>query len=160
MNETWLAHHGILGQKWGIRRFQNKDGTLTEAGKKHAKTNEDEEDTKKKQAKERMNYALVSGGIFAGVSAIKSTISIAARNKGLKYMSDGQLKLNIGLESAKAAVRAGRAFVLGGAAGYVAEGIKQGRSNNLYANPQYRPAGTMIDGPTKIKQPKGAISMR
>ena len=28
-----LVHHGILGQKWGIRRFQNPDGSLTEAGK-------------------------------------------------------------------------------------------------------------------------------
>lgn len=29
-----LAHHGILGQRWGIRRFQNKDGSLTDLGRK------------------------------------------------------------------------------------------------------------------------------
>lgn len=30
-----LAHHGIKGQKWGIRRYQNKDGSYTEEGKRH-----------------------------------------------------------------------------------------------------------------------------
>lgn len=30
---AWLMHHGIKGQKWGVRRFQNKDGTWTKEGK-------------------------------------------------------------------------------------------------------------------------------
>lgn len=31
---SYLAHHGIKGQRWGIRRFQNEDGTLTAKGQK------------------------------------------------------------------------------------------------------------------------------
>lgn len=40
--ETELYHYGVKGQKWGVRRYRNRDGTLTEAGKKRkAKYEED-----------------------------------------------------------------------------------------------------------------------
>lgn len=52
--EQTLAHHGILGQKWGVRRFQNKDGSLTAEGKKRRETqdndNKDEEADKKNES--------------------------------------------------------------------------------------------------------------
>lgn len=41
----YIAHHGILGQKWGVRRFQNKDGTYTSAGRKRYGVNSDKKET-------------------------------------------------------------------------------------------------------------------
>jgi hypothetical protein len=36
--EDYLEHHGVVGMHWGIRRFQNEDGSLTPAGKSRYKT--------------------------------------------------------------------------------------------------------------------------
>lgn len=53
-DEMILAHHGVLGQRWGIRRYQNADGSLTAAGKRRAakadykETKKNIKDTRKK----------------------------------------------------------------------------------------------------------------
>ena len=62
-----LRHYGVLGMKWGVRRYQNKDGTLTAAGKarldkkdeKWAKKKGDKitEKAQRKSAKELDRYA-------------------------------------------------------------------------------------------------------
>lgn len=49
--EYEIYHHGIKGQKWGVRRYQNKDGSLTPAGKKRA-SNKDIREYKKQVSKE------------------------------------------------------------------------------------------------------------
>ena len=44
MEYNELYHHGIQGMKWGVRRFQNKDGSLTFAGKKRVAERENNHD--------------------------------------------------------------------------------------------------------------------
>ena len=49
MYDAYLEHHGILGQKWGVRRYRNKDGSLTEAGKRRLKAYDDHKKTAPKE---------------------------------------------------------------------------------------------------------------
>lgn len=79
-DNTYLAHHGILGQKWGIRRFQNKDGTLTAAGKRRLAKLE------KQQAKLSSKKAEVFGDKSESNSWSKKSIS---------DMTDEELKKSI-----------------------------------------------------------------
>lgn len=64
MYNNELYHHGIKGMKWGIRRFQNKDGSLTNAGRKRYSKEVEEARTalngakkKQKQARSEFNKA-------------------------------------------------------------------------------------------------------
>lgn len=59
MESTELKHYGIKGMRWGVRRFQNKDGTLTAAGKKRNASKEDAHDDYKK-AHSRKNVESMS----------------------------------------------------------------------------------------------------
>lgn len=43
MSHEYLAHQGVKGMKWGVRRFQNRNGTLTTKGKKRYNETESKE---------------------------------------------------------------------------------------------------------------------
>lgn len=56
VNTDTLSHHGVKGMKWGVRRYQNTDGSLTPAGKKrYGEIGPDQKVKLKEVRKERIN---------------------------------------------------------------------------------------------------------
>lgn len=71
MRSAYLQHHGILGQRWGVRRFEDENGHLTAAGKERygkggKKQNTEDEDKEKFWTKDRVKKAVKVGAIAAG----------------------------------------------------------------------------------------------
>lgn len=61
-----LYHAGVKGMKWGVRRYQKKDGSLTPAGKK--RYNDPESKSEQEQKKSRIKKIAIAGGVVAGTA--------------------------------------------------------------------------------------------
>ena len=95
MNEEYLEHHGILGQKWGIRRYQNSDGSLTAEGKVRYYSHETSKNTRKlvKNAATAVTAAAVIGdattaGEFArnAAGAARKFAEGLGKSAGMSYL--------------------------------------------------------------------------
>lgn len=109
MNNDWreytgdldyLEHHGIKGQKWGVRRFENSNGTLTAAGKARY-------DGNKVSAKEKNAFSLKATGhkiaakvyganekVYSKSNKTLSSMNKDAKEQALKKASEAQKEAN------------------------------------------------------------------
>jgi len=53
----YLKHYGVLGMKWGVRKYQNKDGSLTAAGRKRYQPTSSDSAITKKVKKDLVNLS-------------------------------------------------------------------------------------------------------
>ena len=69
-----LYHHGIKGQKWGKRRFQNQDGSLTPAGRERYDDDSDSASSAKK-TKEKDKWSTKKKVAVAGAAVVGTTLA-------------------------------------------------------------------------------------
>ena len=74
-DDLYLAHHGVLGQKWGVRRYQNSDGTLTSAGKARKKGIIKRVKDKWNSLSDTQQSAIIAAGCIIGYSALSAAIT-------------------------------------------------------------------------------------
>lgn len=78
IRKNTLAHHGIKGQKWGRRRWQNEDGSLTKEGRERYGTVENFERT---QRRKRIATGAVIGGTAAALAIGGGILAYKNRDK-------------------------------------------------------------------------------
>ena len=118
-----ICHHGVKGQKWGVRRYQNKDGTLTDAGKKRTVKNRKSDPERRKAIGKKVAIATAATLTVAAVAAyaaspqVRQVVNSAAKKIGTKTVTA------IKTGNAKA-IAAGKSYVKSSIAG-LKEGVKE-----------------------------------
>lgn len=84
-----LQHHGVKGQKWGVRRYQNKDGSLTSLGRIHLNALQKALTDKGVDVDEVKRKIRIGAHLAGGALAVVGTVaaSVAVRKYGPEVVS-------------------------------------------------------------------------
>lgn len=77
LGKDYLEHYGVLGMKWGVRRFQNKDGSLTASGKLRKKSKRERTPEEIEKSRKRKEVAIRVAKKAAKVGAITAATLLA-----------------------------------------------------------------------------------
>lgn len=118
-NYTYISHSGIKGMKWGIRRYQNEDGTYTSLGKERRRINPSEDckkyaSRKDKKISEMSNAELRAHNERARLENEYRKLNPGAIKKGLLYIgaiSAGLIAVNTLVSNSKPLIAAARKYV-------------------------------------------------
>lgn len=146
MYENELYHHGIKGQKWGVRRFQNKDGSLTKAGQK--RVDKAQRKAAKSNKTERGGFIFKKKAPTVERAKTDEEINPNDLNARFKQMTGENVKSGGRGKVSELAGIAGIAGVVGGAAAL----------NKLNSNTLAKPAEFTKKAPERPKVPEDAMT--
>ena len=135
-----LMHYGIKSMRWGIRRYQNEDGTLTPAGKERYNKNSDGREKKKKDPNARENWKAKDA---------KNLSDDELRKRNNRLQAEQNYKMNATPEWKKTAKQWGKevakAFLVTMATGLLADALR----NQLRPNVEKRVASIYSQASSK-----------
>lgn len=127
-----LQHAGVKGMKWGVRRYQNKDGSLTDAGKK--RYNQNSESGESEKSSNRAATAKKVAGVAIATATVATAAAIYAKNPEAVNAVVGKAA-NVTMSTLKTgktkAVEAGKAYVKTSI-----EGMKEGFNEGMKEAPK------------------------
>lgn len=127
MEQTYLSHAGVKGMKWGVRRYQNKDGSLTPAGKKRAqvRANKKADRARKKEMRNDVKFRRLLSD-----AELDKRIRRIEKEKKLRELTDEEI--NRGRKATKEVLsQSGKAVATTVTKGAALYGVKTAMTKNF-----------------------------